>query len=213
MSEIKKYVAYYRVSTDKQGKSGLGLEAQKTTILNYVGTDIILGEYTEIESGKKDKNRPILKEALIACKRYKAKLIVAKLDRLGRNVHFISGLIETGVDFVAVDYPTADALQLHVVAAFGQYESKQTSQRTKDALAAAKARGVVLGKAGKQRAIENKQRADDFAKSMEPILNEMMGNGIETYRGMCHELNLRKVPTYKGYGLWYPASLLRMMRR
>lgn len=210
---MHKYIAYYRVSTDKQGRSGLGLEAQRVAIEKYVADDLILDEYTEIESGKKVKNRPKLLEALIACKKCKATLIIAKLDRLARNVHFVSGLMESGVDFVAVDNPKADKLMIHMLAVFAEYERDLTSQRTKDALKAAKARGVILGKAGKVRAIENKQRADDFAKSMEPVLNEIMDRDIVTYSGMCNELNRMNVPTYKGYGKWHTANLCRLMKR
>lgn len=213
MSEIKKYIAYYRVSTDKQGVSGLGLEAQRSSVINFVGTDIILSEYTEIESGKRIKNRPKLLEALIACKRYKATLIIAKLDRLARNVHFISGLMESTVDFVAVDNPKANKLMIHMLAAFAEYERDMISQRTKEALAASKARGKVLGKHGKIIAAQNKQSADDFAKSMEPILNEIMDNDIVTYQAIVNELNRLKIPTYKGYGKWHVATVYKVMKR
>lgn len=213
MTEIKTYVAYYRVSTDDQGERGFGLEAQKSAILDFVGNDIILRDYTEIESGKSHKNRPILQEALIACRRLKAKLIVAKLDRLSRNVHFVAGLIENKVEFLAVDYPSADALQLYIVVAFADYERKLIGKRTKDALAAAKRSGVVLGRNGKILAAQNKQRADDFARAMEPILNGIMDHDIVTYQGLANELNRLKIPTYKGYGKWHVATVYKVMKR
>lgn len=141
------YIAYYRVSTTRQGQSGLGLEAQQQAVKQYLngGNWQILAEFTEIESGKRN-DRPKLAEAIALCKRLQATLVIAKLDRLARNVHFISGLMESGVEFVAVDNPNANRLMLHMLAAFAEHEREQISRRTKDALAAAKARGVKLGK-------------------------------------------------------------------
>lgn len=139
------YIAYYRVSTTRQGQSGLGLEAQQQAVKQYLngGNWQILAEFTEIESGKRN-DRPKLAEAIALCKRLQATLVIAKLDRLARNVHFISGLMESGVEFVAVDNPNANRLMLHMLAAFAEHEREQISRRTKDALAAAKARGVKL---------------------------------------------------------------------
>jgi DNA invertase Pin-like site-specific DNA recombinase len=112
------FVSYVRVSTDKQGESGLGLEAQRAAIRRHIGDAPLLVEFKEIESGKNHKNRPQLQAALAECRRRKAKLIIAKLDRLARNVHFISGLMESNVDFVACDMPSANRLTVHVMAAF-----------------------------------------------------------------------------------------------
>ena len=143
MADAINCIAYFRVSTDRQGKSGLGLEAQRESVNRYlesVGWNLI-GEYVEVESGKR-KNRPQLAAALQACKKEKATLLIAKLDRLARNVHFISGLMESRVDFVAADNPHANKLMIHLLAAFAEHEREQISQRTKEALAAAKARGV-----------------------------------------------------------------------
>lgn len=139
-------VAYYRVSTRKQGESGLGLEAQKEAVQRYaqsVGATII-AEYQEVESGKRS-DRPELLRAIPHAKRSQAVLVVAKLDRLARNVAFLSHLMESGVDFVACDNPHANRLTVHILAAVAEDEAIRISERTKAALAAAKARGVLLG--------------------------------------------------------------------
>ena len=135
---MKSFVAYYRVSTDKQGASGLGLDAQREAVLRYLngGTWDLVAEFTEIESGKKD-DRPQLTAALAACRKHKATLVIAKLDRLARNVAFIANLMEAGTDFVAVDMPEANKLVLHIMAAMAQHEREAISARTKAALAAA----------------------------------------------------------------------------
>lgn len=143
---MKRFVAYYRVSTAKQGHSGLGLEAQQQAVRQYLngGAWELAGEFTEVESGKRD-DRPQLAAALAACRRFKATLVIAKLDRLARNVAFIANLMEAGTDFVAVDMPEANKLVLHIMAAMAQHEREAISARTKAALAAAKARGTKLG--------------------------------------------------------------------
>ena len=126
VEHTEKFVAYYRVSTDKQGASGLGLEAQQQAIMSYLngGDWELITEFTEVESGKNNQ-RPELHNALTVCMKEKATLVIAKLDRLGRNVHFISGLMESGVDFVAVDNPHATRLLLHLLAAFAEHEREQ----------------------------------------------------------------------------------------
>jgi len=141
-----KYVAYYRVSTDKQGRSGLGLEAQRQAVVDFINGNgnQVIAEFTEVESGKRN-DRPKLAEAMHRAKVTGATLVIAKLDRLARNVHFISGLMESRVDFVAVDFPQANRLTVHLLAAVAEHEREAISQRTKDALAAAKKRGVKLG--------------------------------------------------------------------
>src|SRR4051794_38141320 len=143
---VGRFVAYYRVSTDKQGKSGLGLEAQREAVQSYLngGSWTLAAEVTEVESGKRN-DRPELDRALGLCRLYGATLVVAKLDRLARNVTFISKLMESGVDFVAVDFPQANRLTVHIMAAVAEHEAAMISQRTRAALAAAKARGVTLG--------------------------------------------------------------------
>src|SRR6266436_4972669 len=145
-----RFVAYYRVSTDRQGRSGLGLDAQRYAVMRHVASHDgeLIADFCEIESGKRS-DRPQLAAAIAAAKKAKATLIIAKLDRLARNVHFISGLMESGVEFVAADMPMANRLTVHILAAVAEHEREAISARTKAALAAAKARGVELGKHGK----------------------------------------------------------------
>jgi DNA invertase Pin-like site-specific DNA recombinase len=140
-----KFIAYYRVSTDRQGRSGLGLEAQRQAVCDFLaGRGELTQSFTEIESRRKN-DRPQLAAALDACRRHKAILVIAKLDRLARNVYFISGLMESGVEFVAVDMPQANRLTIHILAAVAEHEREMISQRTKAALQAAMRRGVALG--------------------------------------------------------------------
>lgn len=134
--------------------------------------DAPLYEFTEVESGKK-KNRPELIAALWQCKKQKATLVIAKLDRLARNVHFVSGLMESGVDFIACDNPHANRLMVHMLAAFAEHERDLISQRTKEGLAAAKARGVKLGVTGKDRAAENKAASRAHAELIAPMIEEI----------------------------------------
>ena len=138
------YVTYYRVSTQRQGQSGLGLEAQRSAVQAFLAGKEIIAEFTEIESGRKT-DRPQLVAALALAKKQKATLVIAKLDRLARNVHFISGLLESNVQFVAADMPEADRTFLQMAAVFAEWEATKIRKRTKEALAAAKARGTVLG--------------------------------------------------------------------
>ena len=142
----EKYVAYLRVSTQKQGYSGLGLEAQREIIHNYLREKKPIFEYVEVESGRKtDKGRPKLKEALSQCRTYGAKLIVAKLDRLARNVSFLSALLESDVEIIFCDFPQANKMVLQILASISQYEAELISTRTKQALAAKKSKGCKLG--------------------------------------------------------------------
>lgn len=144
----KQFVAYYRVSTKRQGASGLGLEAQQSRVAEFVKSHggIIVRDCTEIESGKKN-NRPELTHALAHARRIGATLVVAKLDRLSRNLAFLSALMESKVDFVCVDNPHANRFTIHILAAVAEHEREMISKRTKEALQAAKARGMKLGSA------------------------------------------------------------------
>lgn len=204
---MTKAVGYYRVSTDKQGASGLGLESQQTAVQGFAKANgmVLTNEFTEVESGKKN-NRPILLEALAYCKKHKAKLVIAKLDRLGRNVAFISNLMESKVPFVAVDNPQANEFILHIMAAFAEHERKMISERTIKALAAAKRRGVVLGANGKKLAKANKDASRDFARKNAPIINEIKGRGILTVRAISEELNRLNIPTFRKGSRWHKSS-------
>src|SRR4051812_27014736 len=140
------YVAYYRVSTARQGRSGLGLEAQQSAGRGYLdGGSCLLAERVEVESGKRDANRPKLQDALRLCRVHNATLVIAKLDRLSRDAHFLLGLQKAGVKFVAADMPEANEMVVGLLAVIAQAERKMISSRTKAALAAAKARGTKLG--------------------------------------------------------------------
>jgi DNA invertase Pin-like site-specific DNA recombinase len=212
---MKNAIAYYRVSTQQQRESGLGLEAQAEAVQNYVLANgyNLSGAFTEIESGRKN-NRPQLLNALDECKRLKGILIIAKLDRLGRNVAFIANLMESKVQFVAVDNPHATDLVLHITAAFAQFEREQISKRVKEALAAAKRRGVVLGKNGTEvLSQQNKQAAQAFANSLKPTIEELKSEGYTTERAICAELNARQVPTPREGGKWHRSSVHRVLKR
>src|SRR5215469_2208941 len=213
-----KFVAYFRVSTDRQGKSGLGLEAQREAVMNYLngGNWQLVGEFTEVESGKRS-DRPQLAAALAACKRHKAKLVIAKLDRLSRNLAFIAALMDSGVEFVAVVNPHANKLTVHILAAVAQHEREMIAQRTKDALAAAKARGTVLGNphlaAARDRAVASvKADADRFAKNVAPIIREIQSSGVASHRGIAKSLNARGVATARG-GQWTAVQVGSILRR
>lgn len=213
---MKKAVAYYRVSTDRQGKSGLGLEAQEQAVSVFAtaqGYDVI-AEYKEIESGRKNK-RPQLLAALVQCRKERAILVIAKLDRLGRNVAFISNLMESKVQFKAVDNPFADELMIHMLAAFAQHERKQISVRTKEALGAAKRRGAILGKYGRDvLSQQNRGAANQFAEVMRPVISELKAEGFTTVRAIRDELNNRNVPTYRNNGQkWHIPSVYSLLKR
>lgn len=207
------YIAYYRVSTDQQGRSGLGLEAQRAAVVQFVAArgGEIVAEYTEVESGRKS-DRPQLAAALAECRRCKITLVIAKLDRLARNVAFVARLMDTGVPFLAVDMPTADRFMLHVYAAMAEEEARRTSARTKAALAAAKARGVELGRNGKILAVQQVADADAFAVSMAATIGGLRAEGYTTVRALAEELNRRDVPTAKG-GSWHVPTVHHLLRR
>jgi DNA invertase Pin-like site-specific DNA recombinase len=208
-----RFVAYYRVSTTQQGKSGLGLDAQKVAVQNYLngGKWELLAEFTEVESGKR-KNRPQLEMALALCRKRKATLIIAKLDRLARNLHFISGLMEAKIKFVAVDMPVADPFMLHIYAAVAEQEARAISKRTIAALASAKARGVVLGQNGANLAANNKAAALRVAVRLRSIIEELREQGVHTVRGISDALNTRKIPTPQGKR-WHSTSVHRLLAR
>jgi DNA invertase Pin-like site-specific DNA recombinase len=213
-----KFVAYYRVSTDQQGASGLGLEAQRSAVTTYLdgGPWRLVAEHTEVESGKR-ADRPELAKALAACRKHKAKLIIAKLDRLSRNLAFIATLMDSGVEFIAVDNPHANKLTIHILAAVAQHEREAISERTKAALAAAKARGKKLGgprlaAARKASVKARSEAADAFAANVRPIIKEIQNSGVSSLRGVAKALNARGVRTPRG-GEWTAAQVSNVLER
>lgn len=219
-------VTYYRVSTDKQNRSGLGLDAQRAAVEGYAlgGGHRIVAEYVEVESGKRD-NRPRLAEALAACRLHRATLCIAKLDRLSRSVSFISRLHDGDVDFVACDAPYANRFMINLFAAIAEHEREMISQRTKAALAAAKARGMRLGnpngaaallpgcrEAAAKGGAASRQRADQRAAQILPLLRQLEAAGCNSIRAMATALNVQGVPAPNG-GVWYPEQVRRTLRR
>ena len=212
------YIAYYRVSTDKQGERGLGIEAQKASVASFIARNggSIAGEYIEVETGKGAnalEQRPQLRASLEAARKLRATLIIAKLDRLARNVHFITGLIETNVDFICVDMPEATKAMLQMYAVMAEWERDQISSRTKAALAAAKARGVRLGNPQNLVAnvAERQQAAEAFAAKLAGVLEGMKSRGL-SQRAMVVELNGLGVRTHHG-GTWTLSILQRVLAR
>lgn len=214
----QKYVAYYRVSTAKQGASGLGLEAQQKSVNAFLNGVPLTGEFIEVETGKGSNaldRRPQLRAALDMCKKQKATLIIAKLDRLARNVNFVTSLMEAGIDFKAADMPQADKVMIQMYAVMAEWERDQISARTKAALAAAKERGVQLGRMGLinlQRNIEERQKAaDDFANNLAPVVNGLRAQGLSQVR-MVNALNRLNIPAARG-GQWSRLQLQRVLAR
>jgi DNA invertase Pin-like site-specific DNA recombinase len=213
-----KWISYLRVSTDRQGQSGLGLDAQRAAVLVFLsgGKWMLEAEFVEIESGKRS-DRPQLAAALAACKKNGAKLVVAKLDRLSRNVAFISRLMDSGVEFVAADMPHANRLTVHILAAVAEHEREAISARTKAALAAAKTRGRVLGgpKIATARVLgsaANKSAADRFAANVVPLIRQIQASGATSLRGVAAALTARGVPTARG-GEWSAVQVANALRR
>ena len=217
------YVSYLRVSTTRQGISGLGLEAQRKAVTDFVaGRGEALSEYCEIESGKRS-NRPQLALALADAKRSGAVLLIAKLDRLSRNVAFIANLLEGGVEIVAADNPNANRMMLQMYSVFAEEEGRAISERTKAALAAAKARGVKLGwaipsRAGQQQeaaqkgAEQIKAAADQFAANIMPVIEQVKATGTTSLRGIAGQLNQRGLKTARG-GAWYAGTVRNALAR
>jgi DNA invertase Pin-like site-specific DNA recombinase len=216
-----RYVAYYRVSTQRQGRSGLGLDAQRRAVTERLcGRGELVTEYTEIESGRRT-DRPRLAEALAACRLHRATLIIAKLDRLARNVAFVSNLMDSGTEFEAVDFPQANRLTIHILAAVAENEAQAISQRTRAALAAAKARGIRLGgfrgRAGtcndlaKARAVRTcgaNRRASDLA----PLIQAIQSDGTISAGKIAAALNERGITAPRG-GAWCAAQIRRVLSR
>ena len=210
------FIAYFRVSTDRQGRSGLGLEAQREAVQSFIaGRGAMLAEFTEIESGGKH-DRPALSEALARCKKHKATLLIARLDRLARSVSFISNLMDSGADFIAVDMPEANRLTIHILAAVAEHEREAISIRTKAALKAAKARGVKLGNPNPREAARAANdaviaQANSFAATHAPLIQLLRGQG-KTYAAIANELNMRRIPTARG-GEWHGGTVQNILKR
>ncbi|TXL70546.1 resolvase [Vineibacter terrae] len=219
-----RFVAYYRVSTARQGRSGLGLEAQREAVGAYLngGDWKLIAEVTEIESGKRS-DRPELARALALCRVRNATLVIAKLDRLSRNLAFIANLMESGVEFVAVDLPVVNKLTLHILAAVAESEREAISQRTKVALARAKARGVVLGgdrgnlpkvakKGSKASAAARSDAAAKRAKDLQEIITDLRREGASSLRQIAAGLTEREISPPRG-GAWSATQVARVLRQ
>lgn len=223
-----KIVSYIRVSTTKQGESGLGLEAQRTTVARFQADHTVIAEFIEIESGKK-ANRPQLQAAIALCKQTGATLVVAKLDRLARNVHFTSSLMESGVEFVACDMPHANRLTIHIMAAMAEDEARRISTRTKDALAELKAKGVALGSArpghwdgrehkrgwrgmqdAKKQALKKQKLEESFGHAL-PLIRVLRDRG-DTFQQIAAALNQQGLKAPRG-GKFHPFTVQNVLER
>lgn len=218
------FVAYYRVSTKGQKKSGLGLEAQQEAVRRYLngGQSSLVEAFTEVESGKRDDDRPQLARALQTCRVFGAKLVIAKLDRLSRDAHFLLGLEKARVDFVCTDMPHANRLTVGIMAMVADEERRAISDRTKAALAAAKRRGVALGgdrgaklsraamKAGRD---AQAARASERAADLAHIIGGLQSSGISSLSGIARALTERRVPTPRGSTEWAAVQVARIVAR
>jgi DNA invertase Pin-like site-specific DNA recombinase len=214
----KTYVAYYRVSTSRQGESGLGLEAQRSAVARYLAQAgpqaALAAEYTEVESGKQHTNRPQLQRAIEQSARLGATLLIAKLDRLARNVHFISGLMEAATDFVACDMPHANRLTIHILAAMAEHEREMISARTKAALEQAKARGTQLGNPRWQESIHlatAARKKAPAAADLVRLVESYQAEGL-SQRAMAARLNELGLRTPTG-GQWYVSSIQNLLKQ
>lgn len=211
---MKAAIAYYRVSTGRQGKSGLGLEAQQSAVAQYCSTNDydLLREVSEVRSTR--KHRAGLLEALGLCKQNKATLVVARLDRLGRDVEQIAGVVKSKVAVKVVDNPHANRFTIHILAAVAEEQRQRISDTTKEALKAAKSRGVVLGKNGRTSlSVANREAAEDFARKLSPVIHRLKERGIVTERAVCKALNRKRVATYRIGGKWHPSSVHKLLGR
>jgi DNA invertase Pin-like site-specific DNA recombinase len=223
-----KFVAYYRVSTDKQGRSGLGLEAQQKAVRDFLAGKgwPPLGEFEEVESGKRS-TRPKLREALSICRVHGATLVVAKLDRLSRNAHFLGSILESGVEVVFLDLPNmapgpVSTFMLQQMAAVAQLEAGLISERTKAALKASKARGVKLGgdrgyrpthATSLQGAAAKREIADRRAGDLVVVVEDVIKAGHKSLGQIADELNRREIPTPSRRGTWKRTMVSRVLQR
>jgi DNA invertase Pin-like site-specific DNA recombinase len=219
---LQRFVTYYRVSTQRQGRSGLGLEAQQAAVTAFLTSrnGLVVGEYREIESGRKN-DRQQLAAAIQMCRLTNSTLLIAKLDRLARNVAFISALMESGIDFTAADFPEANRLTVHILAAVAEHEAMMISERTKAALAARKARGLPLGNQASLRPADREgaaragaawsKKAADHAAMVLPAVLQMKGAGM-SLSAMARDLAKRGFMTVRG-GRWTAAQVSAVLRR
>ena len=218
-----KFISYLRVSTAKQGQSGLGIEAQRKAVTDYLngGNWQLIAEYVEVESGKRN-DRPQLAAALAYAKATGATIVIAKLDRLSRDAAFLLGLRDAGVDFVAVDMPAANRMTVGVMALVAEQEREMISQRTKTALAAAKARGTKLGNPNGARALQGRGNAEAVAAvkaaagahtaQVLPIVQSIQAQGMTSLHAIAAELNHRGILTARG-GQWHATTVKNLLAR
>lgn len=218
-----KFVSYLRVSTARQGRSGLGLEAQRKSVEDFLngGNWQVIQELVEVESGKK-ADRPELAKAFQACRLFGAKLVIAKIDRLSRDAHFLLGLEKAGVDFVAADMPQANRLTVGIMAMVADEERRMISARTKAALAAARKRGTKLGgdrgakitsAIRKAARAAVKARTDARAADLAPVIAELNAAGVTSLADLARALTERGIPTARGAAEWSAVQVSRVVER
>jgi DNA invertase Pin-like site-specific DNA recombinase len=194
---MKKYIAYYRVSRKEQGISGLGLYAQRSSVQKYVSSQdgIILNDYTEIETGTNKRERIEIQKAIQMAKSEKAVLVIAKLDRLSRNVNFVSSLMDSGIEFIAVDMPTANNFTIHIFSALAEQEAKLISSRTRLALAELRQRGIILGN---PKNLNSDARAKGVQKIKENAINNDRNRQAQSVIKSCKErgMSFREIARY-----------------
>ena len=212
MTENRDFVAYYRVSTKKQGRSGLGLDSQKDIVETYLQSidGTVIEDFVEVESGKRS-DRIELNRAIRLAQKTNSTLIIAKLDRFSRKVSFISSLMDKGIHFVVAEMPNATPFQIHIHSAMAEEEARLISQRTSLALKKAKERGVKLGKNGKVLAKNNKKSANEFAKKLKKEVKTLFECGYG-YTDIARELNNQGFPTFTGKK-WYPQTVKNVSLR
>lgn len=222
---IRPFVSYLRVSTDRQGKSGLGIEAQRAAIAAYAASQgcVIEHEYVEVETGKGSDaldRRPELNAALKMAKKLRCSVVVAKLDRLSRDVAFIAGLMAQRVPFVVAELGEGvDPFVLHLYAALAEKERALISARTKAALAAKRAQGVKLGnrtnlaEASVAGGVSTARKADAFAANIIPVIETIKATGKTSLRAIAEELNTRRIDTARRVGTWNAMQVKRVLER